>query len=223
MLRHFGCSPNNESFVGDLAEEYRRKGSLWYWRQALKAIPVSAFAEVRAHKGVAVRALVTGFALWTGFVVILYPSFTTSFFGGNAVGVEIQPLHPIGSAWSVLWAPVLLGASSRPSSPASFLLWIQIVVPFIAWAICGWIVARVDLKLDPQKSSGAKLGCRFRPELVLLFASSILLLNFVLIGRFIMTVGPIAYRFLAPLAANAVAAALAVLLGGSFRRHKEAV
>ena len=46
LLRHLGCSPNNEAVLGDLAEEYSRKGAMWYWRQVLKAIPVSAFREL---------------------------------------------------------------------------------------------------------------------------------------------------------------------------------
>jgi hypothetical protein len=220
MLRHFGCSPNNDAVLGDLAEEYFRKGAMWYWRQALKAIPVSAFREVRAHKWMAARAVAKGLAAWTAFVVLIYRLFTTSFFGGNGVGVEIQPLHPIGSAWSVLWAPVLLPAGLSPSSPVAFLLWIQIALPFIVWAICGWIVARVDVKLDPQKSSGPKLAVRFHREFVLVFACSILLLNLLLIGPFIRYVGPPAYGLLVPLAANAVASVAAILLGGSLHRQK---
>jgi hypothetical protein len=220
MLRHFGCSPNNDAFIGDLAEEYFRKGAMWYWRQALKAIPVSAFREVRARKWMAARAVAAGFAIWTAFVVLIYPLFTLSFFGGNGVGVEIQPLHPIGSAWSVLWAPVLLPAGLKPSSPIAFLLWIRIALPLLMWTICGWIVARVDIKLDPQKSSGPKLAVHFHRELVLLFACSILLLNLLLIVPFISFVGPAAYGFLVPLAANAAASVAAILLGGSLHRAK---
>ena len=51
MVKHFGCGPNNDVLLGDLAEQYRqRQNALWYWRQATKAIPVSLFQEVRKHK-----------------------------------------------------------------------------------------------------------------------------------------------------------------------------
>jgi len=54
MLKHFGSGPDNETLLGDLAEQYQRNGrAMWYWRQALKAIPVSLFKEIRAHKWMA--------------------------------------------------------------------------------------------------------------------------------------------------------------------------
>jgi len=222
IWKHFGCGPNQEAVLGDLAEEYLQKGSrMWYWRQVLKAIPVSVFKEVRAHKRTAAWAIVAGCAIWTLFVVMIYPLFTTPFFGGNAVGVEIQPLHPVGSAWSVLWAPVLLPAGLRPGNPLAFLVWIQIALPFLIWMLIGWIVARVDIGIDPTKSFGPKLIVRFHRDLVLLFAVSILLLNILLVGPFLSFIGAQAYRFIGPLAANAVASVFAILLGGSLRGNKK--
>jgi hypothetical protein len=193
---------------------------MWYWRQVLRAIPVSVYKEVLSHKRIAARAVVTGWAIWTFFIVMIYPLFTTPFFGGNMVGAEIQPLHPIGSAWSVLWAPVLLPAGLRPSSPLVFMVWIQIALPFLIWMLCGWIVARVDVGIDPKKSFGPKLIVHFHRDLALLFASSILLLNILLAGPFLSFVGASAYRFIGPLAANVVASVFAILLGGSLRRNK---
>jgi hypothetical protein len=48
LLKHFGSGPDKDAVLGDLAEEYSRKNSaLWYWRQTMKAIPVSFLREVR--------------------------------------------------------------------------------------------------------------------------------------------------------------------------------
>lgn len=39
LLRHFGSSPNNDSVIGDLNEQYRQgRSRSWYWREALVAI-----------------------------------------------------------------------------------------------------------------------------------------------------------------------------------------
>jgi hypothetical protein len=39
LLRHFGCSPNNDVVIGDLNERYQQGTSrMWYWRQVLVAI-----------------------------------------------------------------------------------------------------------------------------------------------------------------------------------------
>jgi hypothetical protein len=68
MLKHFGSGPDNDTLLGDLAEQYQRNGSaMWYWRQALTAIPVSLFKEIRGHKWIAGGALLTGWSVWKMF------------------------------------------------------------------------------------------------------------------------------------------------------------
>jgi hypothetical protein len=72
MLKHFGSGPDNETLLGDLAEHYQRNGSaMWYWRQALGGIVVSFFKEIRGHKWIAARGLLTGFSVWIAFVKII--------------------------------------------------------------------------------------------------------------------------------------------------------
>ena len=72
MLKHFGSGPDNDTLLGDLAEQYRRSGSaMWYWRQALKAMPVSFFKEIRGHKWIAASSLLTGWAGWMIFVTMI--------------------------------------------------------------------------------------------------------------------------------------------------------
>jgi len=51
LLKYFGSGPNKDAVLGDLAEQYARKDSaLWYWRQSLKAIPVSFVREIQGYR-----------------------------------------------------------------------------------------------------------------------------------------------------------------------------
>jgi hypothetical protein len=64
ILKHFGCSPQNESIIGDLNERYRRgRSGLWYWRQCLVAVVSGFLNDVMGHKLPAGRALLTGWAV----------------------------------------------------------------------------------------------------------------------------------------------------------------
>jgi hypothetical protein len=66
LLRHFGCSPNNDALIGDLNERYRRGHSgIWYWTQVLRAIVISLAQEIGGHK------LLTACAVTIGWVLLL--------------------------------------------------------------------------------------------------------------------------------------------------------
>src|SRR6188474_351746 len=139
MLKHFGCGPNNDVLLGDLAEQYRqRQNALWYWRQAMKAIPVSLFQEVRKHKRPSATALATGWGVWMVFIFGVLPFLTPSFLGAS-LGVSIAPTDPIGSAWSALWAPVLI----QYGNARAFSFVFAMVLPLVVWTSCGWLVARL--------------------------------------------------------------------------------
>jgi len=46
LLKTFGCSPNNEALLGDLAEHVCcGKTAAWYWRQAVTGVFGSLFAQ----------------------------------------------------------------------------------------------------------------------------------------------------------------------------------
>jgi hypothetical protein len=205
MLKHFGSGPNNDTVLGDLAEQYRQKDNeMWYWRQVLKAIPISFWKEIRGHKKIAARALLTGWALWTLYVTTIFPVLTPYFFGGG-FGVGFAPSDPIGTAWTVLSAPVGIQAGSN--RPFSFVF--AVALPFIAWALCGWLVARFHRA--------------HQTGVILLFAGSIVLLELLLFGQFVLYVRPPApwlYTFAGRLAAYVAASLLGILLGGGlFRDH----
>jgi len=139
---------------------------------------------------IAARALLTGWGLWTVFILWILPRFI----GGN-IGVAIVPSDPIGTVWTILTAPIGIQlALGRP-----FSLFLAFGLPLIVWALSGWLVA--------------VLHRGHRPIVVLLFAGSVLLVN-LLIGTYVLWTGFVP-AISAPRVAASVAAAMAgILLGG---------
>src|SRR5438128_2262813 len=134
MLKHFGSGPDNDALLGDLAEQYRRRDSaMWYWRQAMKAIPVSLFKEIRGHKGIAARALLMGFGMWLLYIVLIFFPLISRF------PLPIEPRDSIGTAWTALSAPV--GVQTQLTRLLSLIF--AVALPLIVWAVCGWLVARI--------------------------------------------------------------------------------
>jgi hypothetical protein len=189
MLKHFGCGANNDVVLGDLAEQYQLNGSaVWYWRQVLKAIPVSLFKELRDHVWIAVASVMTGWVLWYLCVITIFSGLSKYFFG-MSMGVGIEPSHPIGSAWTILWATV--GIPAAINQPFSYVY--SVLLPLIGWAICAWMVRIVSNiyfeHVEDDSLQGNRLAMRLHHNrqngAVLLFAGSTLLLNVLLIGPFI--------------------------------------
>ncbi|OLC35885.1 MAG: hypothetical protein AUG08_06035 [Acidobacteria bacterium 13_1_20CM_2_55_15] len=120
LLRHFGCSPNNATVIGDLDERYRSgRSSAWYWRQATIAIVVSLFNEIWNHKLLTITALLVG---WAVFVVSRYGFYLT------------QDLLFALASWSRFWRH------------KGITLAVQISVVTLSRACCGWLVARLCRK-----------------------------------------------------------------------------
>ena len=72
FLAVFGCSPDNDAIVGDLAECYRAGRSRgWYWWQALVAIVVGLSQETRRNKLLAARCIGAGSVLAIVFSELL--------------------------------------------------------------------------------------------------------------------------------------------------------
>jgi len=208
MLKQFGSGPDNDVLLGDLAEQYQQKGgAVWYWRQALKAIPISLCREVFAHKTIAARALLTGWVLWIVGVTATFVSISGFFFDG-AIRVMINPSHPIQSAWSVLWQPILgpYSITQWTGSRSLYTFLFALVLPGIMGAVCGWLLARLHRRRETS--------------VVLLFAASMVLINVLLFGAFF-TLNPIAHLFIGPLSANLAASVFGVLLGGGLLKDRE--
>jgi len=71
LLKHLGCSSDNDAVMGDLSERYQQgKTVAWYWKQTLVAVIASAFNEVRGHKWLTFRSVLVG---WIVFSYLLLP------------------------------------------------------------------------------------------------------------------------------------------------------
>src|SRR5262245_12150954 len=216
MLKHLGSGPDNEALLGDLAEQYLEKNSaVWYWRQAMKAIPVTFFREVRGHKQTAAGALLTGWVLWILGGALIFP---LVFYGTN-VGFEFDPRHPIGSALSFMFMPVLGPASIH--QPVSFVF--ATALPLIVGTISGWLVAgwQICVLRNPWAIRVSAVHRDRQTGIVLLFAGSILLMDLLLSGSLVFLAGPpVAYSFAGPLAANVAASVAGVVVGGGLLRER---
>jgi hypothetical protein len=115
LLHWLYSGPNAEAVIGDLLERYQTTpSSMFYWRQVLTTIIVSVLWEIRAHKVLAIRAVLTGCAsAWLlGFVLLFV-----------ATG-------PVGTAVETLFGE---------SRHVFFGTW----GPFMTLAGAGWIVGRL--------------------------------------------------------------------------------
>ena len=114
LLERLGSGTENEPLIGDLMEDYGRgRSNAWYWRQVIAVIVVSSYDEVRAHRFIAIKALVTGWAaqfvfqfvvagllsrlhLW----ILLYHKLPLLFGYGIAASLS----------WLILWTPIWIGS-----------------------------------------------------------------------------------------------------------------
>jgi hypothetical protein len=121
LLNHFGCGLNNEAVIGDLDERYcGGRSAVWYWRQALVALAVGFFREVRMHKALAVKAIIKGWLVVTltsffiGVICWLYFFAILGFGDGATAGALVLQLQAaplirwLTFAWG-MWSFMLAG------------------------------------------------------------------------------------------------------------------
>jgi hypothetical protein len=64
--------PQDESFIGDLIEQYGGgRSRAWYWRQVLSAVLLASVRQIGAHRARALVAVTTGWATLLLFFFIL--------------------------------------------------------------------------------------------------------------------------------------------------------
>jgi hypothetical protein len=115
LLQRLYSGPNAEAVIGDLLERYQANpSSVWYWRQTLTTIVVSLLWAIRAHKMLAIRAVLSGYAAaWLLGLVLFYLARGPV---GSAVDTLFgEPRHIFFSTWG----------------------------PFITFAGAGWTVGRL--------------------------------------------------------------------------------
>jgi len=225
MLKHFGSGSNNEILLGDLAEQYQQSGSaMWYWRQAVKAIPVSFFREIRAHKWISIGALVRGWVVWiVGGSMILPLVFPSG--PGPQVSFHFVLDDPLSIAAGVMWMPALglarINRGGLWSTPSSFIL--AIALPLLVGTMCGWLVTRwqISVERNPFTIRIPRVPADRKTGVVLLFAASIFLVYLLLISPLMFHFRPRpTFIFASVLATNAAASVLGILLGGGLFSSK---
>jgi hypothetical protein len=101
-------------------EEYQHgRSRAWFWKQALIAIVVSFYTEIRAHRLLTLRALVVGWTVWCSYAFLKSWLFSGPFFEILAYRLPLAFGH--GSPGGLVW-------------------WI---LRLSAWAGSGWVVARL--------------------------------------------------------------------------------
>ena len=225
MLKRFGSGPNIETLLGDLAEQYQQHSSaIRYWRQAMKAIPVSFFRDIRAHKWSVAKALMTGWILWILAASLIFP---IVFYDHNAdengpqVSFHIVASDP-RSFIGFMTLPAIGPRSFHPYGPESPLAAVlfAIALPAVVGAMSGWLAARwqVCVQANPATLRLARVHRDRQISVVLLFAGSVLFMNLL----------PFAFdlplRLPGPLLTmNAAASVLGILLGGGLFRDRSRV
>jgi hypothetical protein len=119
LLNRFGLG--NDALTGDLFEDYSQgRSAAWYWKQVLIAIVVDFGKEVRAHKLLALRALVVG---WIALDVLL---------------------RWVENPWWRFAGRVLLPRGLIPSPYwwHHYYLYPALLIPCIFAGASGWIVGR---------------------------------------------------------------------------------
>src|SRR5262245_53777074 len=148
MLKRFGSGPDIETLLGDLAEQYQLNSSaIWYWRQAMKAIPVSFFRDIRAHKWTVAKALMNGWVLWVIAASLIFPLvFYDPSADANAPQVGYQLVLSDPRSWIGFMTVPAIGPTVHWKDPgstnalAAFLF--AMAVPAVVGAISGWLAAR---------------------------------------------------------------------------------
>jgi hypothetical protein len=153
LLTHFGSGHHIETVVGDLQERFRTHPSkVSYWRQVLLALVVSAFEEVLAHKILATRALLVGWA--TIFALFSYGSFLMIWFAYVMVwsdwAITSAPEWMRMASWSLVRRPlplsylgffvggVVVGFTHRNNRNGMLLLFITTVLVVLT-ASTSWV------------------------------------------------------------------------------------
>jgi hypothetical protein len=123
LLSRLGCSSDNDTVLGDLAERYLEgKSAYWYWKQTLIAIAVGAVSEVRGHKVLVIRAAIAGTLVSAGI---------------EASVTHYLPLVPY-------WIPLDWWASE--TLRASFLIVVGSAVHTFLTLVCVWTIVRLLLQ-----------------------------------------------------------------------------
>jgi WD40-like Beta Propeller Repeat len=152
LLEAFGLS---EPLIGDLEEEFRRRGSgLWYWRQTLATIAVSMVEDLRARRWRVLAAILAGWAVLLSWAVVWSlpswrglaadPAWLADTRYPGVLGVSGSP-HSLALLLLTmcLVAMSAAGVAGRIARPGrSGLLLFLLTLPVYSIAACQWMVGQ---------------------------------------------------------------------------------
>jgi hypothetical protein len=138
----------NDGLIGDLMEEYRSgRSARWYWRQTIVAAAVALSRHIRAHKLLALRAIVTGWVVLLSFFA--FGDFLANGLAHQMAGSprDLSYLYGIWwpfrlTAWLVSYVGFVISAgvvsrSHRPTFAIAYVISVYGVLvgsaAFIAW------------------------------------------------------------------------------------------
>jgi hypothetical protein len=123
LVKRFGVAVCTDPLIGDLLEEFiRGRSRLWYWKQALRAIVIGVYQDIRTHKLLAIRGALTGFAVL--FVagrllfVFLLPFAGPEFY---ALHIALESGICVATAW-------IVGQLHRPHQSAMMFVWFTVTL-----------------------------------------------------------------------------------------------
>jgi hypothetical protein len=129
LLRHFGCSRNNEAVIGDLDERYRQGRSyLWYWKQTFQAIATSFFNEVWGHKMLAIRALLIGWIIKVIWMSVFKSTYGRPPWRLYFEGIETSLLIGLIGVLTMMGSGWIIARTHRAHYRAMVLLFIAVEV-----------------------------------------------------------------------------------------------
>lgn len=132
LLRHLGCSPNNDAVIGDLDERYRQgRSACWYWKQTVESIGAGLWGEVRMRRWLAVRAVIVGWMCWLLILPLIEAYVSVSL--KNEMFIGYNPRN-----WWTLGGSVI----------QYYNWWFVLIAPFGVSFIGGWLVAYTHRQLQ---------------------------------------------------------------------------
>jgi hypothetical protein len=123
LVKRFGVAVCTDPLIGDLLEEFiRGRSRLWYWKQALRAIVIGVYQDIRTHKLLAIRGALTGFMVLSVAFRLLFIFFAP--FAGptfNALHIALELCIYVTAAW-------IVGLLHRPHQSAMMFVWFAVIL-----------------------------------------------------------------------------------------------
>jgi len=220
ILKQFGSGSHIEELLGDLAEQYARTGNVFcYWRQTLKAVPITFMREVRANKWNTASGLVAGWVLWILGGMLVFPwalRLTVP-----QISFHFMPSNPLSAVGFMMQPAVAYPAHSPQGFSAVLAFAFAALMPLVVGLVSGgWIGHfQISAHANPLMLGLSRAQRDSQTSVILLFAGTVLMMNLL---PFVLLLRPGIPYLVALLATNAAASVLGILLGAGLLRSREA-